>query len=132
MDRTTHHVSTECFRKPRDWERADIGTSFMACITCIDRESLCTLQNFSTLLGCSRDTVKGHARAHRQIYPTIGLPVIKIRFPRTGKRCSQLGENTESPYRLYGEIELNLRDMRHSLWGNDALAEYGETEVFPY
>ena len=49
-----------------------------------------------------------------------------------GKRCSQLGENTYSLYRLYGVIGLNLRDMSHFVRGNEALAEYGEPRFAPY
>ena len=61
------------------------------------------------------------------------------------KRRSQLEENAESPYRLYGEVGLSLRDLRHVYkettrllnMGNrgfrriSPLAKHGKTEVFP-
>ena len=55
---------------------------------------------------------------------------VKCRIHHKGRCCSQLGKSTESPYRKYGEIGMNLRDMIHFLRENDALAEYGEIE-FP-
>ena len=74
MGRTTHHISAEISREPRDWARGVIGTPSMGCITRIASESFYPHNKFRhNLSSRSRDTEKGHARAHVQMCPTIGL-----------------------------------------------------------
>ena len=74
MGRATQNIPADFSRKPRDWARADIGAPSMTSVTRIAGESLYTHSKFQHNPSRRfRDTEKGHARTHVQLYPILGL-----------------------------------------------------------